>query len=139
MGIFLQTKVSLSAQEIDSSADSEPYSVGTFTFEPEAGLYFIAKGSEETLDQLKDIMTSLQYSGLGGKRNAGYGQFEYEIINNQQLFKLLNQNGEHSILLSTAMAKEDEIKSALKEARYILNKRSGFIQSTNYSEMLVKK
>lgn len=135
----LQTKVSLSAQEIDSSADSEPYSVGTFTFEPEAGLYFIAKGSEETLDQLKDIMTSLQYSGLGGKRNAGYGQFEYEIINNQQLFKLLNQNGEHSILLSTAMAKEDEIKSALKEARYILNKRSGFIQSTNYSEMLVKK
>ena len=37
-----------------------------------------------------------------------YGQFEYEIINNQQLFKLLNQNGEHSILLSTAMAKEDE-------------------------------
>ena len=53
LGIFLQTKVSLSAQEIDSSADSEPYSVGTFTFEPEAGLYFIAKGSEETLDHLK--------------------------------------------------------------------------------------
>lgn len=135
----LQTKVSLSAQEIDSSADSEPYSVGTFTFEPEAGLYFIAKGSEETLDNLKDIMTSLQYSGLGGKRNAGYGQFEYEMVNNQQLFKLLNQKGEYSILLSTAMAKEEEIESALKEARYILNKRSGFIQSTNYSEMLVKK
>ena len=37
------------------------------------------------------------------------------------------------------MAKEEEIESALKEARYILNKRSGFIQSTNYSEILVKK
>ena len=36
-------------------------------------------------------MTSLQYSGLGGKRNAGYGQFEYEMVNNQQLLKLLNQ------------------------------------------------
>ena len=132
IGYFsLQTKVSLIAQETDSSADSEPYSVGTFTFEPEAGLYFIAKGSEETLDHLNNIMTALQYSGLGGKRNAGYGQFEYEIINNQQLSKLLNQNGKHSILLSTAMAK--------KEARYILTKRSGFIQSTNYSEMLVKK
>ena len=40
LGIFLQTKVSLSAQEIDSS-DSEPYSVGTFTFEPEAGFYIL--------------------------------------------------------------------------------------------------
>lgn len=140
IGYFsLQTKVSLIAQETDSSADSEPYSVGTFTFEPEAGLYFIAKGSEETLDHLNNIMTALQYSGLGGKRNAGYGQFEYEIINNQQLSKLLNQNGKHSILLSTAMAKKEEIESALKEARYILTKRSGFIQSTNYSEMLVKK
>ena len=61
------------------------------------------------------------------------------MVNNQQLFKLLNQKGEYSILLSTAMAKEEEIESALKEARYILNKRSGFIQSTNYSEILVKK
>ena len=49
LGIFLQTKVSLSAQEIDSSADSEPYSVGTFTFEPEAGLYFIAKDQKKPL------------------------------------------------------------------------------------------
>ena len=58
-------------------------------------------------------MTSLQYSGLGGKRNAGYGQFEYEIINNQQLFAI-ESKWRTFYFLSTAMAKEDEIKSALK-------------------------
>ena len=43
---------------------------------------------------------------------------EYEMVNNQQLFKLLNQKGEYSILLSTAMAKEEEIESALKSEIY---------------------
>lgn len=135
----LHTKVSLTTQERNPKEDSEPYSVGTFTFAKNAGLYFIAKGSSQTLESLKKVMTALQFSGLGGKRNVGYGRFEYESVDNNNLMKLLKQKGENSILLSTAMAKEDELKEALNKARYKLNKRSGFIQSTNYSKMLVKK
>ena len=60
------------------------------------------------------------------------------MVNNQQLFKLLNQKGEYSFFYQRQWLKK-KIESALKEARYILNKRSGFIQSTNYSEILVKK
>ena len=135
----LQTKVSLSAQNIDVEADSEPYSVGTFTFEPDSGLYFIAKGSEKTLEILEYILTSLQYSGLGGKRYAGYGKFNYEQSHNESLMSLLDNRGDNYILLSSAMAKPEEIREICEGARYIIKKRSGFIQSTTYAETLVKK
>lgn len=135
----LQTKVSLTEQDFDASKDSEPYSVGTFKFDDNAGLYFIAKGSEQTIQNLKEVMNALQYSGLGGKRSSGYGRFEYEFINNDNLLQLLEQKGDNNILLSTAMAKDEELKDSIKDARFILNKRSGFIQSKSYSETLVKK
>ena len=135
----LQTKVSLTEQEKDPSADSEPYSVGTFTFEANSGLYFIAKGSDQALDNLKQVMNALQYAGLGGKRFAGFGRFEYDIIENEDLQELLVNKGDQNILLSTSMAKEDEIERSCEGARYTIKKRSGFIQSDRYSDNLVKK
>lgn len=135
----LQTKVSLHEQLFDETADSEPYSVGTFTFEEDCGLYFIAEGSNEAISNLNIVMNAMQYSGIGGKRYAGYGQFTYEIIDNQQLELLLKNKGNQSILLSTSMAKESEIKQSCENARYTIKKRSGFIQSDKYAKELVKK
>ena len=135
----LQTKVSLKAQEQSPNADSEPYSVGTFSFEKDAGLYFIAKGSERTIQRLNEVMYALQFSGIGGKRSAGYGRFEYTCVSNENISNLLNQDGDNFILLSTSMAKREELEASLNKARYILSKRTGFIQSTTYSDRLVKK
>ncbi|KIX91210.1 CRISPR-associated protein Csm4 [Staphylococcus microti] len=136
---MLQTKVSLINQMNDSSEDSEPFSVGTFTFEEDAGLYFIARGTENAICQLNKVLMSLQYSGLGGKRSAGYGRFEVILSDNQEILELMNSKGDTKILLSMAMAKESEIESSCQGARYILSKRSGFIQSPTYSENLLKK
>lgn len=135
----LHTKVSLLEQSKDLSADSEPYSIGTFKFFEDTGLYFIAKASDHAMKQLKVVLDSLQYSGLGGKRTAGYGQFEYTTSMNNQIRSLLQNNGKQKILLSTAMATSNEIEKSCEDARYILKKRSGFIQSSDYSDNLVKK
>ncbi|EHD7789390.1 type III-A CRISPR-associated RAMP protein Csm4 [Staphylococcus pseudintermedius] len=135
----LETKVSLLAQSMNLEAESEPYSVGTFTFEEDAGLYFIAQGSEKTMDLLEKTLNALQFSGLGGKRNTGYGRFHFEVIEDSVMSKLLNQTGKQHILLTTAMATDEEIMKACNDARYLLKKRSGFIQSTTYEEQLVKK
>lgn len=135
----LETKVSLLSQNTNLEAESEPYSVGTFTFEEDAGLYFIARGSEKTMVFLEKTLNALQFSGLGGKRSSGYGRFYFEVIEDGVMAKLLNQNGEQHILLTTAMATDEEIMGVCNDARYILKKRSGFIQSTTYEEQLVKK
>lgn len=135
----LHTKVSLLNQTKDASAESEPFSVGTFSYDDNAGLYFMAKGSEETLAKLKTVLTSLQYSGLGGKRSSGYGRFQLENVQDEKISSIINQTGNLNILLSTAMAKVEELEEITKEARYILQKRSGFIQSSKYAEQLMKK
>ncbi|PNZ25820.1 type III-A CRISPR-associated RAMP protein Csm4 [Staphylococcus rostri] len=135
----LHTKVSLFNQMRDANEDSEPYSIGTFSFENNAGLFFIAKGSDKAIDQLKRVLLSLQYAGIGGKRSAGYGRFEVLSCQNEDIMKLMSNKGETSILLTTAMAKENEIEESCKGARYLLSKRSGFIQSVTYSKNLVKK
>ena len=109
---FSPNKVSLKAQEQSPNEDSEPYSVGTFSFEKDAGLYFIAKGSERTIQRLNEVMYALQFSGIGGKRSAGYGRFEYTCVSNENISNLLNQDGDNFILLSTSMAKREELEAS---------------------------
>lgn len=135
----MHTKVSLINVGTDGSGDSEPYSVGTFSYNPDAGLYFIAEGSAKSLDQLTTIMDSLQYSGLGGKRSAGYGRFSYTYTKDSSLENLLATSGNTFILLSTARGTETELKESSSNGRFILKKRTGFIQSIDFEQQLVKK
>ncbi|EFU73214.1 type III-A CRISPR-associated RAMP protein Csm4 [Enterococcus italicus] len=133
----LSTKVSL--QAVDHNGESEPYSVGNFTFYPESGLYFLAKGNADTIGQLEILMHALQYSGIGGKRSAGYGQFRCTIEDSGKFDSLLSQTGNIAILLSSAMASDEELVDCLEDARYLLKKRTGFVQSKTYADQLVKK
>lgn len=135
----LQSKVSLEKQGRNLEEDSEPYSVGTFQFAKGAGLYFIAVGSETGLQHLEEILASLQYSGIGGKRYVGYGRFTYEIIQSKLFRQLLEQKGNKYVLLSTAMAAPKELEECCQTGRYLLKKRTGFVQSTTFSKNLVKK
>lgn len=134
----LQTKVSLQNAE-HPDGESEPYTIGTFQFYQDSGLYFLAEGSAEVLNELHGILDSLQYAGLGGKRSAGYGRFSCQIVQDMALDKLLKQKGEMHILLSTAMAEEKELESCCASARYLLKKRTGYIQSDSFTDSLVKK
>ena len=60
---------------LEDGGDAKPYHVGGFHYREGAGLYFIAKGGYD----IAPLLESLRYSGLGGKRSAGYGRFEYEL------------------------------------------------------------
>lgn len=138
----VHTKAMIESYGIEKETDdAEPYTVGTFSFFENSGLYFIVKGSDQSLETLKMVLDSLQYSGIGGKRSTGYGRFTYEVVEDEPLLRFFQSNGRYNILLSTAMATDTEIDTLdLSGAdRFDLVKRSGFIQSTSYADTLQKK
>lgn len=119
--------------------NSEPYFVGTYTFSENSGLYFLAEGDEKTLQLLEKILVSLQYSGIGGKRSSGFGQFRYETLPESVISDFNKIESSSYILLSGAMAYDEELEDICKKARYKILKRSGFVQSETYADQLVKR
>lgn len=138
----LHTKAAIEAYGLEKETDdAEPFSIGSFTFHPGTGLYFVASGSADALNLLHTVLDSLQYAGIGGKRSIGYGQFTYEVVRDDALVSFFQQDGDRNILLSTAMAADDEI-NGLKlsgDDRFMLQRRSGFIQSSTFAYTVQKK
>lgn len=121
--------------------DALPYRVGTFSFNKNCGLYFIAGfENDDIFYAFDDLMYSLGYSGIGGKISSGLGKFiaaSYEVP--QYMLERLNGSFERYITLSVAMAKDNELEKALDGAEYMLIKRSGFISSQTYADTFRKK
>ena len=58
--------------------DTLPYRVGTFYYAPGCGLYvIIAYQSDEELYLAEELLESLSYTGIGGKKNSGMGKFQF--------------------------------------------------------------
>ena len=126
------------------------YSVSVTRFFENCGLYFIVKIEKSKKDWFDNILKSLSYSGLGGKRTSGYGQFEiindFELEANSRIenkaicefSKLLNIHSEYYLSLSAFYPKKNEIQK-LKTGYYTLIQRQGFVQSSTYSNTLLKK
>lgn len=123
--------------------DTRPYPVGAYRFEKGWGLYIIAGYETDDVLQLVDrLMTSLSYSGIGGKRSAGLGRFEFEAADApKELTAALSNTSDCTqyILLSSAMAAGDGLSEVLDGARYMLEKRSGFVYSDTYADTNCKK
>ena len=120
--------------------EPDPYRVKYFSFNEGNGLYFLAGGTEENLNFLEKLMTSLSYSGLGGKRYAGMGRFEYRIAGiPENIQKRLHQKAARYMLLSTALPDEEELPQVMQEADYQLVRRGGFVASETYSEQQMRK
>lgn len=58
----------------------KPYTVASWYFAPEAGLYIILSldGNEDEWDWFRSIVESLGRSGIGGRRSSGLGKFRLE-------------------------------------------------------------
>lgn len=104
----------------------DPYQVGIYTFKENSGLYIIVEHED---DYIFEVLESLQYSGIGGKRSSGLGRFSFTVEK-----PFVFPRGNKKILLNTAMAKADELPLALQGANYLLQKRSGFIQQSRYKK-----
>lgn len=129
------------AVAIRGKEKTEPYRVGEYYFNHGNGLYFIlGYENEEMFMLVQELLESLMYSGIGGKRAAGYGRFELNVTKvPDELKKRMTSEGEKYMTLSVALPKEEELKSAMEGAQYTLNKRSGFVASENYADTQMRK
>ena len=133
----LQTKVKISS---DLSEDAEPYNVGVFKFEEKAGLYFIASFENEEIEtQFTNLLTSLSFSGIGGKRSSGFGKFTFEKKEISDKYFSKREVRNKNMTLSSCLPKEDELEKSLENANYSLIKSSGFVYSETYNETLLRK
>lgn len=126
---------------IRGKEEPEPYQVSIWYFNEETGLYILAGYEERAdLELLNELFNSLQYTGLGGKKSSGLGRFKYKICEvPNDIKKQLLQRSKENILLSTALPEDDELEDVLKNASYILMKRSGFIDSSVYASQQMRK
>ena len=115
--------------------DTLPFRVGTFYYAQGCGLYLIvAYASEEELSLAEELLESLSYTGIGGKKSSGMGKFEFRRGKpSEELEKRLQKKSSKNILISTALPMEQELEQALEGAAYLLEKRSGFVASSSYA------
>ena len=120
--------------------EPEPYRVKYYTFNEGNGLYFIAGGTEENLTFMEELLTSLSYSGLGGKRYSGMGRFDYMTDKVPEIIeKRIQQKASRYMLLSTALPEEKELPEVLENADYRLLRRGGFVASEMYADQQMRK
>ena len=117
--------------------DGNLFQVSTVRFRDESCLYVIAKESE----LLNELMTSLQYTGIGGKRSSGYGQFDLTILDLPDSFKnrLTKAHQGPVMTLTTSLPVEKELEYAMETGSYLLSKSSGFAFSTETKENFRKQ
>lgn len=121
--------------------DALPYRVGNFLFKENCGLYVIAAiEDKDTRELLENLLDSLSYSGIGGKRGSGKGRFILKRGTISEDFKtMLEKKSDRYMLIASALPKETEIEEVLNGAFYQVQKRSGFIYSANYADEETKK
>lgn len=132
---------------IKNDSDNLPYTIGTYSFSQDCGLYFIAAAqAEEALCTISDLMDSLSYTGIGGKLSSGYGKFDYTILKSDdavsvELKKRLELPSDTYMSLSISMAADEELSSVADNTSmgYELIKRSGFVASYTYTDTPVRK
>lgn len=142
-------KVSLNTD----SDNNNIYYVGSTYFKDDCGLYvLVAYDKDEHIELFKKVLTSLGYSGIGGKRSSGYGKFEIidemypdktsNITEERLIFELLENKGDYYESLSLLSPTEDELDgNNFEKAYYKLISRNGFVYSTTYTDenTLVKR
>lgn len=126
---------------LEPGEDAMPYRIGTYSFREGCGLYVIVGyESEDNLLFVEELMENLSFSGIGGRRSTGLGRFE---LHKGTLPKagIERLNGEYSCYmnLSVALPEQEELAQALEGARYLLEKRSGFVASSQYAPEFRRK
>lgn len=138
--VYSQDRVMVS---VTGQKEPLPFYVNTWTFEKDAGLYLLV-GYEQQEDVLwlEQILLRLGISGVGGKKNSGFGKFEQEDIifledaysaGQVALLHFLKQEGNWYMTLAGALPRKDELEQALNGAAYQVKKRSGFVDSPTYA------
>ena len=148
--LYTKNKVSL------KNEDTKLYNIEVFKFNEKSGLYFIVRLPEnnEWQEIFENILESLSLTGIGGKRNSGFGQFisedpmffdgeDFDAIESESdayINKALYSEEEKYLSISSYSPKIEEIEK-IKESEnyYQLIKRRGLVNSSLYSEQAEKR
>lgn len=148
--LYTKNKVSL------KNEDTKLYNIEVFKFNEKSGLYFIVRLPEnnEWQEIFENILESLSLTGIGGKRNSGFGQFtsedpmffdgeDFDAIESESdayINRALYSDEKNFLSISSYSPKMNEIEK-IKESEnyYQLIKRSGFVNSSLYSEQAEKR
>ena len=148
--LYTKNKVSL------KNEDTKLYNIEVFKFNEKSGLYFIVKLPEDNRWQeiFQSVLDSLALTGIGGKRNSGFGQFRredpmfldgetFDAIESESdayINRALYSDEKNFLSISSYSPKMEEIEK-IKESEnyYQLIKRSGFVNSSLYSEQAEKR
>ena len=148
--LYTKNKVSL------ENEDTQLYNIEIFKFNQKSGLYFIVKLPENEKWQriFENILESLSLTGIGGKKNSGFGQFvsedpmffdgtDFDAIESDSdafINRALFSNEKKFLILSSYSPKIEEIEKIKEDGNYYqLIKRSGFVNSSSYSEQAEKR
>lgn len=121
-----------------------PYLVGSYTFRKDAGLYFVAGFAEAgDVERFCELVRSLGYTGIGGKRSSGYGKFEldddpiiiseYDWIyeDDKELAKMLGNTKSAWQMCIAPLLPDCRSVQSVKSGSYKLIVRGGFISSSS--------
>lgn len=131
-------KVSVAIKDME---EPQPYHIRYYKFKENNGLYLImAYKDDEVRDLFEELMMSLSFSGIGGRRSAGFGRFEFRITKMPEyILSRLTQDAKEYMSLSVSLPKDSELEELLQHSSYVLIKRSGFVESDTYSEVQKRK
>ena len=115
----------------------DPYRVATTHYDHGVELAFIA--SDQPL--LQTLLESLQYTGIGGKRSAGLGRFDLSVEDlSPQLSAQVTVSADGPVmLLTSAIAQEDDLANAVAQGQYLVVKASGYAFSSQVKDSYRKQ
>lgn len=110
---------------------SMPYYIASTQFDGDSGLYFIVQSKvESSFDLIEGILSSLQYSGIGGKRNIGFGQFSYQGEDVPEAFKELLSLEDKSVYMNLGSYYPSDL-NVLSDATYLITQKGGYTDYSN--------
>jgi CRISPR-associated protein Csm4 len=135
---------------IKGEEKSQPYHIGSISFNKKCGLYIIVGFLEDSnIDLVSRLLNNLSYSGIGGRRRTGFGKFVLDDIiyldepyteSLESIFELITKkDAKHKMALNCCFPKDDELEKVLSGASYSLIRRGGFVESYDYSRNPLKK
>ena len=109
---------------INNNDETVPYRVGEYYYNEGNGLYIIVGyDNDEELKEVEELIISLGYSGIGGKRSSGLGRFDIQIADDaDELLNMITEKSRLYMTLSVSLPKECEITNSLSEAKYSIIK-----------------
>ncbi|MDO5719086.1 MAG: type III-A CRISPR-associated RAMP protein Csm4 [Tissierellia bacterium] len=113
----------------NESGKHDIYNIGYYRFYKDSGLYFIlGYKSDELQEMIDELLYSLSFTGIGGKKSTSLGKFKMIEEDMPDILEKRINKEKSNMILTTSMAKEEELKSLFKgKSNYSLKRRGGFI------------